>query len=91
MSRNHRYGSRKPYFIDLNDMINLIFIEAVKRNWSLIRLATEADVMPQTVYNLDDGTTHYPRLHTIWKLCKAVNLGVSIINRKGRMKFKIAG
>jgi len=67
------------YFRDLNELIEIMCImEAVKRGWSMHQLAIEADLCPQTVYNLDAGITQYPRFSTIWKMAHAVGLKINL-------------
>lgn len=65
--------SEQRYFRDLHKIIDEVFEEAHETHgWSWSQLADEAGLAHQTVGNLGDRVTKYPRFMTIYRLAKAV-------------------
>jgi DNA-binding phage protein len=65
--------SERQYFRDLHKIIDEIFAEAANSNeWSWSQLASHAGLAYQTVANLGDRATKWPRFLTIYRLAKAV-------------------
>ena len=66
-------ASEQRYFRDLHKIIDEIFEEAYNSHgWSWSQLAEQANLASQTVANLGDRATKYPRFMTIYRLALAV-------------------
>ena len=67
------FGSaERQYFRELHRIVDLVYTEAALYDWTWDRLAEEAGLAYQTVANLGDRKTRWPRFSTVWRLCKAV-------------------
>ena len=63
----------RQYFRDLHKIIDEIFAEAANQNeWTWSQLASHAGLAYQTVANLGDRATKWPRFMTIYRLAKSV-------------------
>jgi len=65
--------SERQYFRDLHKIIDEVFAEAAASyDWTWSQLALNAGLAYQTVANLGDRATKWPRFLTIYRLAKAV-------------------
>lgn len=66
------------YFRELHRLVDLIYKEAAEYEWTWNKLAEEAGLAYQTVANLGDRKTRWPRFSTVWRLAKAVGFDLVI-------------
>ncbi len=76
-------------FKELHKLLDDIYIEASDQNISWPNLAIKADLAINTVYNLGNNVTQYPRASTVFALAKAVGFEVALV-RKALNKRKSA-
>ena len=72
-------NAERLYFQELHKIIDKVFAEAFDAcGWTWSQLAFNAGLGYETVANLGDRQTRWPRFSTIWRLCKAVGWDLSI-------------
>jgi len=75
----------RRYFADLHKILDEIFEKASKEyNWSWNQLAAHSNLGYQTVANLGDRVTHYPRFYTVFKLAASVGWKLSLAEGQKR-------
>ena len=81
----------RKYFADLHKIIDDVFAEAQSSNdWNWSQLAQHAGLAYQTVANLGDRATKYPRFLTIYRLAKAVGWELVMQEpKKAKAKLKV--
>jgi hypothetical protein len=67
----------KGYEFDLDRVIDIIYEEAYRRDWSWADLARFAGLCYHTVWMIGERRTRFPAHMTIFKLSKAVQLRVT--------------
>jgi len=73
----------RNYFCDLHKIVDEIFTEAAsKYDWTWRQLAVQSGLSHQTVGNLGDRVTKWPRFMTIYRLAKAVGWDLSVKESK---------
>lgn len=88
---NKKFRNRSRYHQDLDDIILLIFIEAfTEKDMSLNKLSEASGLSYQTVKNLLNRETNYPRFHTLYRLAEAVGCKINC-SKAGRVRLKKAG
>lgn len=65
------------YETDLNRIVDEVFDEAYRRDWTWTDLARFAGVSHYTVWRLGERKTKAPSYVTVWKLAKAVQFRVT--------------
>lgn len=81
--------SERQYFRDLHKIIDEVFAEAANSfDWTWSQLAVNAGLSYQTVANLGDRATKWPRFLTIYRLAKAV--GWELVLRETKTARKAA-
>lgn len=69
----------RTYYRELHKIVDRVFEEASSNfDWTWGQLAVEAGLGYNTVANLGDRKTKWPRFSTIWRLCKAVGFDLDI-------------
>lgn len=77
--KNFRERLDEEYATYLHGIVDEIFIKAADvKEWSWVRLASEAGISYSTVLKLGNRLTLYPRHMTVWKLAKAVGLSYEL-------------
>lgn len=80
-------ASDRQYFRDLHKIIDEVFEEAHQQHeWTWSQLADQANLAYQTVCNLGDRVTKYPRFLTVYRLAKAVGWEVVVRQPKTQRK-----
>lgn len=67
---------------DLDRLVDAIFDEAYLRDWTWDDLARFSGLNIATVWALGERITRFPRLLTVWKLAKAVQLRMNFIPKR---------
>lgn len=71
--------SERQYFRDLHKIIDEIFAEAASQfDWTWSKLALNAGLSYQTVANLGERNTKWPRFLTVYRLAKAVGWELAV-------------
>jgi len=70
--------AERHYFRELHRLVDKIYDEAADYEWTWNQLAEEAGLAYQTVANLGDRNTKWPRFSTVWRLAKAVGFDLII-------------
>lgn len=77
----------RKYFRELHLIIDKIFAEAANSfDWTWAQLASHANLAYQTVANLGERITIYPRYQTIYKLAEAIGWQLSVSTAKSQRK-----
>lgn len=80
-------AEERQYFRDLNKVVDEIFAEAASQfEWTWNQLAENSGLSCQTVMNLGDRKTKYPRFMTIYRLAKAIGWELVVQNVKPARK-----
>lgn len=66
------------YVKKLNKLVDEIFEESNKRNWTGRYLAIKAGLCPATVYNLWHYKTRRPQLRTVYQMAQAVGFDIEL-------------
>lgn len=76
------------YWREINLLLDEVYAEADKRNWSLPRMSKEAGVSMTTVWMIYSRKTKYPHYSTVLRLVKSV--GMELLLQK-KLAKSIAG
>lgn len=80
-------ASERQYFRDLHKIIDDVFAEAAASfDWTWSQLAVNSGLSYQTVANLGDRQTKWPRFLTIYRLAKAVGWEIVLKESKSARK-----
>lgn len=90
MKRKHKPRAfKRPapdgWLEDLHRIIDVIFEEAYRRDWTWADLARFAGVSYYTVWRLGERDTRYPQTLTVWKLSKSVGMSVKIVQNRANL------
>lgn len=66
------------YERDLERIVDEIFNEAFRRDWTWADLARFAGLNHHTVWRLGERMTKVPQFLTFWKLCRAVQFSIQM-------------
>jgi len=67
---------------DLARIVDEIFNEAYRRDWTWSDLARFAGVCYGTVWRMGERDTRFPQALTVWKLAKAVQMSVTLTKKR---------
>lgn len=73
---------KDPYWLKLNDTLDLIYDEASNQGFSFPSLAEASGLSISTIHRLNDRLTEYPRFHTVYRLATAVGIEVTFVRRQ---------
>ena len=79
--------TERAYFAELHRIVDEVFETAASTyDWTWSQLAVHAECAYQTVANLGDRQTKWPRFSTIYKLSKAVGIDLVLSKPKKQRK-----
>lgn len=81
--KNGYYGPKKksyrdPYWASLDAMLDVIYADALRQNWTYARFAEESTLSAGTVSRIGRRRTERPQFRTILLLARAVGREVSL-------------
>lgn len=87
MKRKHKPRAfKRPapdgWLEDLHRLIDVIFEQAYRRDWTWADLARFSKLSYYTVWRLGERDTRYPQTLTVWKLARAVNMSIKIVENR---------
>ena len=71
----------EAYRLSIESILDTTFRLAEKQGWSWKDLATHSGVSYSCIYALGIYKTRYPRFDTVYKVCKAVSLHITITSK----------
>jgi len=78
------------YARTLNEIVDKIYDTAAELEMTDVELGEKAKLCPATIYRLAHRITKEPRFSTVWKLCKAVGLTLTVAQQKAMRKRRAA-